>query len=304
MADASPRLVGEEWQKWANLLLSTHYGPEDYQQVPDNQKGDAGIEGFTRTTGYVFQCYGCEPATSAEKYKKQRDKITADLRKFVDNKVILAKLFGSTKITRWYLVVPEFDNKDLVMHANKKAQEVIEKSLSYVALDFKVGIIHEDQFADAKGRLLQTVDEAIRITCDEATTNAVEQWSDDNDLLVKKLSDKLRKLPTLKTNYQREAFRDNILRWYIEGQELLNQLRNYPELYEKIIRHKRHREKCLETVVFIHSGTPNELFDVALSTLRDDYIHAVKQLAKVNVEALAYEAVGDWLLRCPLEFTG
>lgn len=304
MADASPRLVGEEWQKWANLLLSTHYGPGDYQQVPDNQKGDAGIEGFTRTAGHVFQCYGCEPATSAEKYKKQRDKITDDLRKFVENKDVLTRLFGSTKITRWFLLVPEFDNKDLVIHANKKAAEVIAKGLPYVSTDFQVGIITEDQFADAKRRLLQTVDEGIRITCDDATADAVEQWSDDNDQLVNKLSEKLRKLPTLRTNDQREAFRDRILRWYIEGQELLNQLRNYPDVYESIVRQKRFREKCLETEVLVHSGTANELFDAALSTLREDYTTTVKQLARINVEALAYEAVGDWLLRCPLEFTG
>jgi hypothetical protein len=302
MPDVSPRLVGEEWQKWANLLLSTHYGPSDYQQIPDNRDGDGGIEGFTRKDGYVFQCYGCEPTTAAHRYQLQRDKITTDIRKFIENKDKLLRLFGTTKITRWFLFVPEWDNKDLVSHANKKAKEVLSANLPYVAPDFQAGIQVEDQYREARQRLLQSYEDAIHISCNQATLEQVEQWSGDHDEWVETLNDKLKKLPTLKTSQHVKTFREKILRWYIEGQELLNNLRNYPDVYERIIETKRHREKCLVTEVLLHSGTPKELFEVALSKLHEDYIGRVKHLAKINSEALAYEAVGDWLLRCPLYF--
>ena len=302
MADTSPRLVGEQWQKWANLLLSTHYGPSDYQQVPDNQAGDGGIEGFTRKDGYVFQCYGCEPTTAAHRYELQRNKLTTDIRKFIENKDKLHRLFGTTMITRWFLFVPECDSKDLISHANKKATEVVAANLPFVAADFQIGIQTEDQYGEARQRLLRDYEEAIQVSCQAATPEQLGQWSGDNDQLIAKLNDKLRKLPTLRTDQQRDTFRERILRWYIEGQELLTLLRNYPDVYEKIMESKRHREKCLETEVLLHTGTANELFDAALSKLLQEYRGGVKQLAKVNAEALAYEAVGDWMLRCPLYF--
>lgn len=304
MLDASPRLVGEEWQKWANLLLSTHYGPSDYQQIPDNRDGDGGIEGFTRKDGYAFQCYGCEPTTTAHRYELQRDKITSDIRKFIENRAKLQRLFGTTIITRWFLFVPECDTKDLVGHANKKAKEVLNANLPYVAHSFQVGIQTEDQYGEARQRLLQSYEDAIRVTCNDATSDQVDRWSGNNDKLVETLNDKITKLPTLRTDVQRHTFRDRILRWYIEGQDLLTLLRNYPDVYEKVMECKRLREKCLETEVLLHTGTSNELFDIALTKLLEDYRNQVKQLAKVNAEALAYEAVGDWLLRCPLDFPG
>jgi len=108
------RLSGDEWQEWANLLLSRHYGPTEYQKVPDNQKGDAGIEGFTRC-GRVYQAYGCEePISTDERYTRQRDKLTADVGKFIRNKAILEKLFGSLKVIRWALFVPFYDSRELV----------------------------------------------------------------------------------------------------------------------------------------------------------------------------------------------
>lgn len=33
-----PRLEGVDWQEWANRLLSRHYGPTEYQQIPDKYR--------------------------------------------------------------------------------------------------------------------------------------------------------------------------------------------------------------------------------------------------------------------------
>lgn len=58
------RLTGEGWQNSANKLLATYYGPTEYQRVQDNDKGDAGIEGFTITSGHAYQAHGCEEPLS------------------------------------------------------------------------------------------------------------------------------------------------------------------------------------------------------------------------------------------------
>ena len=108
--NTSSRLSGEEWQKWADKLLQRHYGPGGYQKIPDKHKGDAGIEGFADTAGHAYQAYGPEePLSTRERYEKHRTKMTNDIQKFIDNRIVLAKLFGEVKINKWILLVPIFE---------------------------------------------------------------------------------------------------------------------------------------------------------------------------------------------------
>ena len=90
-------LSGSDWEDWANQLLSYHYGPTEYQRVPDRDRGDAGIDGFSRENGHAYQAYGCEePISTAARYAKQRDKMTDDIAKFINNGDVLKRLFGTS----------------------------------------------------------------------------------------------------------------------------------------------------------------------------------------------------------------
>jgi hypothetical protein len=298
------RLCGEEWQEWANQLLSRRYGPTEYQKIPDNQKGDAGLEGYSRC-GHAYQCYGCEePLSTKARYENQRDKLTEDVGKFIDNKAKIRLLLGVVKISRWVLFVPHFDHKDLVSHGNKKADEVIEAKLAYVTTDFQVAICSEDQFQVERDALLNARDEALRITTEDATQAHIDEWAQQNDALVSKLDHKLSKLRTLSTDDRTSRFRQMVFRWYIEGKELLEALRNYPQSYEKVIRAKRHRERNLELAVATHNGPAAELLGKAVNELIQEYRAEARELARISAEVLAQEAIADWLIRCPLDFPG
>lgn len=302
MAVQVTRLSGDEWQEWATQLLTRRYGPTEYQKVPDNQKGDAGIEGFSRC-GHAYQCYSCqEPIGSKARYEAQRDKLTEDIGKFINNKTKLTPIFGTLKVTRWVLFVPFFDSKDLVSHAAKKTTEVIGENLAYVEQGFQVVICDEDQFRVERDILLQARDESLKLSCTDATATQIQEWSDGNDELVRKLDDKLRRLNTLKTPDARGVFREKILSWYLEGQELLTHLRNYPQTHEKVIAAKAHREKGLTVASLTHEGTAAELLNCTLRELKDDLRSTAKELSAASAESLTREAVSDWLLRCPLDF--
>src|SRR4051794_1549092 len=111
------RLSGNDWQDWADQLLTRRYGPAQYQKIPAKDSGDAGIEGYS-LSGHAYQCYGCEePVSTEERYNKQRDKMTDDLGKFVKNNTKLQGLLGTVAISRWCLFVPYFDSKKIVVHA-------------------------------------------------------------------------------------------------------------------------------------------------------------------------------------------
>jgi hypothetical protein len=115
MASSHVRIFeGDEWENYIQLLLKRHYGPGNYQEVAAKHCGDYGIEGYSMD-GCVYQCYATqEPCPTQQRYEAQRNKITADIGKFIKNKANLIKLFGETSIRRWILVVPTSESAQLV----------------------------------------------------------------------------------------------------------------------------------------------------------------------------------------------
>ena len=295
------RLQGDDWQDWANQLLTLHYGPTEYLRVPDKHKGDAGIEGFALNKGHVYQSYGCdEPISVAERYEKQRNKMTTDTKKFIDNEEVLTKLFGNKKISRWVLFVPLCDSKELIIHANKKTKEIKDATLPYVADDFEVTLCDEGDFSIERKQLMAVESNAISITVDSAT-GQVEDWAEGNDKLIEVVDEKVAKLRSLQTPQQRIDFRNKVIRWYIDGQDILDALKAIsPETYQAVINVKSRREKYL--VASSLASTPADQFKAALNELQDSFREDAKQLSKGSSEDLAYEAVADWMIRCPLDF--
>ncbi|MBT9395062.1 hypothetical protein KLP40_17985 [Hymenobacter sp. NST-14] len=135
-------MKGVEWQDYIEDLLHIKYST-DYQKVPDKTHGDHGIEGFS-TDGKAYQCYSADGNDNL--YEKQRDKITQDIKKLIENQKELQKVFGNTIIHYWVLVVPYFNDKGLIKHATKKAQEIRQLSLKFIADDFKIIIATDNSF--------------------------------------------------------------------------------------------------------------------------------------------------------------
>ena len=61
------------------------------------------------------------------------------------------------------------------------------------------------------------------------------------------------------------------------------------------------RENLL-AMTLISGASPQSMLMSTISSLRDAFEAEVSMLSKLDVESLAYEAVADWLLRCPLDF--
>ncbi len=302
MTSGVPRLSGDEWQNWANQLLTCHYGPTEYQRVPDNDKGDAGLEGFTFAAGHAYQAYGCEePLSTQERYKKQRTKMTADLGKFISNQAVLSRIFGQVKITRWVLFVPYYDSKDIVAHASAKTIEVIAAGLPYVAPGFVVKVCQEDEFATARDKVLNATSEGLQIDPGTVTPDKLSKWSAANTPLTDTLDRKIRKLVSLRTEQKRQQFKEKVLTWYLEGQTMLDDLRQYPQMYELVIKAKAHKERFL-AAKSLQDSTASDVFRQTVEDLHQTLREEVRGLHKFSAEALAYETVADWLLRCPLDF--
>jgi hypothetical protein len=304
MASSQVRFFeGDEWEHHIQLLLKRHYGPGNYQEVPAKHCGDYGIEGYSMD-GCVYQCYATqEPCPTQQRYEAQRNKITTDIRKFIDNKTDLIKLFGETSIRRWILVVPTSESAQLVQHASKKAQEVLDASLPYVADDFKVIVITDSAFAKEINELSNVGVIDIDTQTIDVDINDVDSWAISNDGLVGNLNRKAKKILNSDLETQLKSFSRETMLHYLRGQALLSSFsENYPDIYAHVVNCKCVHERQLLMLNLLNSDPALQYFTRSLKDYSDQLYKSLPSLPSTVIETLKWEGVSDWLMRCPLDF--
>jgi hypothetical protein len=295
-------LEGLAWQRWANELLIEHYGPTTYIKIPDTQ-GDGGIEGFTCPCGIAYQAYGAEKEkTGKALYEAQRDKMTRDINKFIDNAPLLKKLFGEVRIHKWILLVPKVGLKDLKSHAHEMTRKVKDAKLPYVADDFFVSYCDEDSFSKERDKILAYKKDCIAIQAPEPSRAVVDSWHDENDTLMTTLEEKLQRLEPNISAQRVAGHQKQMLSWYLQGNELMAKLKELsPTAYEKVFRSKSDYEQILLVHELTAPNASQQLKDV-LTGFNKSLIEAVGSLSSSNAMTIACGAISDWMMRCPLDF--
>lgn len=294
---------GKEWQKYIEELLVLHYGPEDFQRIPDECQGDFGLEAFTRS-GIGFQCYAPQGRlTIKQRYEKHRIKLSADISKLMVNQKGLQAVLGQTVLKRWFFVIPDHDNKQLIVFANKKSREVCAKCLPYITQDFEIQIHDDGSFPVARNKLLGVPDVAIALDMPQAEVTQVQDWAAENDKLVQVVDGKLGRLSTLLSRKRRIDFRNLLIARSIEGENILEQIRTIsPDCYERIVGIKSARASSLAMENYTSTINPSDRLNAVVAdytaTLRTD----VKVLPRGAETILGYEAVAEWLAQCNLDF--
>jgi hypothetical protein len=294
---------GKRWQKYIEDLLALHYGPEDFQRVPDEHQGDLGIEAFTRT-GVGVQCYTPQGhLTIKQRYEKHRDKLSTDISKLVGNQDGLKAVLGQTTLKRWFFFIPDHDNKDLIAFANKKAVEVRSRCLPYICADFEIHIHDDGAFPIARNKLLGVADVQLRLSLPKVDATQIQDWASENDRFVQTIDGKLARVPTLQTRERQVEFRNLLVGKAIEGQNIMEQVRTLtPDLYERIIELKAARAASLLLESYMSTIEPAD----RLSSVVADYIAQLHEQVRVLPlgagTILGYEAVCDWLALCNLNF--
>jgi hypothetical protein len=213
----------------------------------------------------------------------------------------LLRLLGTVRITRWVLLVPHFDSREIVAHATSKTAEVIAANLPYVAPSFHVCICQESEYSVARDQLINATNRTLQVLCDSSTPEQIAEWAAANQGPSATLEEKLKRLPTLRSDDARRSFHNKVLDWYLRGQEILDALRQHPDVYAKVRSAKSHRETFLETGL-ASGALPQDMLMSAINDLRSTIEQEVRELHRFSSESLAHEGVADWLLRCPLDF--
>lgn len=290
-----------EWEDWIDTLLRARYPLGDYQRVPHEHGGDYGIEGFS-TDGCAYQCYAPrEPLSVKDRYEAQRNKMTADIAKFISNARELAAIFGPLHIRRWLLVVPRHDSAKLVAHGEKKAELVRSADLPYVdPEDFRVAIVTTDYFARERAMLAAAT--AVEIHIPAPKIEATEQHLLDagGRRFLRHLAEKTSRIPRLPTP---ERFKQSLISYYVRGQVVLDRLRrDYPVVFELIAQEKSARARRLELESQVATEDPRERIRTELRGMEGAIHERFPNISPETQISLAMEALSDWYLTCPLDF--
>lgn len=294
---------GDEFEKTCCKLLELKYGATSFQEIPAIDQGDFGLDGYTFEPE-AFQCYAPEKLYTTEVlYEKQRDKITADIVKFIKNEKKLKKLIGDKKFKRWVFLTPMFDSKRLNLHAGNKTKEVLEKKLSHVADDFQIVLKDADSFFKTEIETFRSKTRRfLNITNPEIESNEIVNWKDNNTTLTETLSGKLSKL-----GMDEDTLNNCInlhIKYYLALDKIMKEaFDKNKEVYDEIVNSFTAKTRSIEM-----RSSMKEV--QKLGDINNDLIELETMLKeKLNEfirpeirEHLKICKISDWLIMCPLDF--
>ncbi|MBZ5555239.1 MAG: hypothetical protein LAO21_21210 [Acidobacteriia bacterium] len=295
-----------DWEQHIQLVLKLRYAQPvgSYQQIPDDIKGDCGIEGFAKD-GTAYQCYACQNWTDFRVLlDHQKNKMTVDIGKLLKNEDELLTILGEIRIGIWNFVLPFWNDKELLKHARRKEMEVRGKKPKHLKADFQISVITGDEFLMEKRMLARQDLYKFDVKQLPNTVPTAAQWMQQNEglELVTNLTRKATVIAKGKSAKMRENFLNQMVKDYTAGSIVLSRLeQELPEAYEAVIKKKTDREGELETASVTNTFVPGKFFDETLKQYKAE-LRGVSVISPRAVDILAREAVSDWLMRCPLEF--
>ncbi len=293
------QLSGPEWQTLCMRVLKQHYGPGNVVDIPDQDRGDGGIEAFT-LTGDAFQCYAPEnePLTSAQLKAKHIAKLNADCTKFIENvEKIGAYIPAGLLITKWMLLVPRIATKEVRIRCAELTSAIRAANLPYAASNIVVTAVTLADFDAAR----QAVVGGQLALLDLPPINDVS-FAGLGDARSAIMDGKLSKVPQFASSPARDEIVDRLLKSHLTGKvhrEFVSD--QYSELSESLEVGLDDLEKRL--VLQYSLSAPNNT--ALLGSVLDDTEQLVKLTLHVSdlvARTIAEGQVAEWLMRCPLDF--
>jgi hypothetical protein len=301
MADPYLGDDGTTWERRVKTWLRLRYPGGDFEEVPADHGGDWGIEGFSRD-GIAYHCYAPKGRLKTKDlYENQRNKINEDIKKFIANGADLKKLFGTTKIHSWWLVVPEHKSSKLVQYASQKASFVLSKTLPYVADDFHIHIATAADFEVERKAAIKKGVEALEVDSIDVADSDVQDWADKNDEFVKTLDRKIRAYSGVTKNAKIEELRESWIESFIAAENTLKSMQiKYADIWEEFRSLKKQKERGLFARYSTHAAAHNVLV-ATIEELRTEIENKVPNLSSDKVQELSLGTIAGWLHQCPLD---
>ena len=305
-------LDGNAWENICVKCYRYRYEDQHYTPIPAVSGGDAGIEGFTKT-GIVHQCYFPERQYSDhELYEAQRDKLSADIKKLLNNGDRLVAL-GVPVIHEWHFNIPEYRDSKILIHAATKQEEVLSAKkdnpdkYSYIADDFQIVIKTAENFSAEISRIIRTSADYNLNLAVEHTSNP--NWKDCDSQKVANVRRKIKAIMHVSDddNPNVERVVGLYIDYYICGLENMNRLKmNFPDIHAELFKLVQiyKGEVTLKTSMNTNSSMNQSLFNELLNEfekkLEKDFSNSFNQASIVEIKQ---DMVASWLADCSMEFS-
>ena len=241
-----------------------------------------------------------------------RDKMTTDISKFIstDYEKVL-KGIGVQDVHKWQLVVPEYKDRRILEHAEKKRQEVLKyrdshkKQCSYIADDFVIDVkVATDFKVEISGIMRNDLGGKLDLTF---LRGKYVNWPDCDSVKVNNVKRKIKAV----MNDIDESDEDYIsvvntyMESYVIGLELMEKLRTSQiDVYEQIIALEQtyKRKVLIRTKMNTDSSINQEIFFGILDNFQATLEKEVPYLTSGSVEELKDDLVSNWLADCSMQF--
>lgn len=302
---------GDAWEDLCVRCYRLKYQTQNYTAIPAVHGGDAGIEGFT-CNGIVHQCYCPEREyDDKELYEHQRNKLTADIEKLMNNRDRLKEL-GVPPIVEWHFNIPEYRDSRILAHARTKQEEVLaakKKSPSlfdHISDNFKIYVKIAEDFTPEISRIIRTnlTDMKLNLAIQHQDTT---DWSKCDSQKVANIRRKVGAVMRVSDdNPDLNEVVGIYIGFYISGMEIMNNLQlHFPEIYEDLyqLEQSYKREVSLKTRMHTNRQLNQNLFNDILnefqSKLEKDFS---PMLTQASIVELKQDLVASWLADCSMEF--
>ncbi|MFT8247241.1 hypothetical protein [Roseomonas sp. BN140053] len=292
-----------EWELHAFGLLQDRHGATNVMKVPARHKGDFGIDYYCVSGRVAYQCYAVqEPVEVDDRATKQKAKITKDLNKFC-SRAEVAKLFVSSEVERWILVVPIHDSAQVNLHLSAKTKHVRSLNLSYVAPDFEV-LVHDLEGFDPTSVATRAFHrQQISLPPQPATAAQISSWTQASNPLVSDLSRKLTKRIGPRDPAKLDAAVQDMVGLFLEKENTLDSLRrDAPHLHEALAAVISRHATRLSFYGSPEDATPYYILRSEVESLTAELKQSVPNFSDGSAQQIALGAIAEWLLRCPLDF--
>jgi hypothetical protein len=305
VASTSYPWEGREWQDYCTQLLYLHHDAR-YQPIPDQDRGDGGLEGFsTDGTGCGYQCHAPKAHYGiVERRTQQVAKIKGSVGKLIDNRVLLGRLVGTHVIREVRFLFPVCESRELVAVVREQEARLIaavaEHEIAWLSADVVISAHQGDELLAAEMAKLE------RAGASHARLPAVTVPDDEVDRHLEAAAAEL----TGAAAKLRERFGDGrvprllrvALADHLVGKELAAHLESHnPQTHEDYARVMAERRTRVQ-----RESLEGATADRTLTDLGDELTAAITEsvagLHTEDARHLAQGVIADWLIECPLSF--
>lgn len=303
---------GDAWEDLCVRCYRMKYQGEHYVAIPAVHKGDAGIEGYTKS-GIVHQCYCPERSYSDnELYSHQRDKLSADIKKLIENAPRM-KALGIPLIHEWHFNIPEYKDSRILAHATAKQAEVLsEKSknpsaCSHIADDFQIIIKIAEDLAPEISNILRTTITNNRLNLAVQHSSSPD-WTKCDSTKVENIRRKIKAVMHIDDDSDPALNRviGLYVDYYISGMENMSNLRiGFPEIYEDLYR----LEQIFKNEVSIRTlmNTDHSMNQSVFTTILSDFGEKLEKefstiFNQASISEVKQDLIASWLADCSMEF--